>query len=244
MTIRYGIYLNIEVFKPLSEIDYKVILENYKYVFLNSFNDLYKNIIKYDNDPLIMFAHRNLLEMGFHRTQSLLSKDLDNDEKEEFKLILTLIDYGALAFDGFDSVRIFKKLYIDCKGFNLDRSINDKFSELLDSINNNDIEKHFVIVKELRTKINSIQGNLYSKTKPLADFTREQIQKIYSWLSHLFHGNAFLISIVFNQHLVRNKFYNYTLMLHSGINVCFLQNKIPHFCKNFPPGTGGEYYVN
>jgi len=25
---------------------------------------------------------------------------------------------------------------------------------------------------------------------------------------------------------------------------CFLQNKIPHFCKTFSPGTGGEYYVN
>jgi magnesium transporter len=25
-------------------------------------------------------------------------------------------------------------------------------------------------------------------------------------------------------------------------NTCFLQVKIPHFCKNFPPGIGGEFY--
>jgi len=23
---------------------------------------------------------------------------------------------------------------------------------------------------------------------------------------------------------------------------CFLQEKIPHFCKDFSPGTGGEFF--
>ena len=26
-------------------------------------------------------------------------------------------------------------------------------------------------------------------------------------------------------------------------NNCFLQVKIPHFCKTFSPGTGGEFFI-
>jgi hypothetical protein len=30
------------------------------------------------------------------------------------------------------------------------------------------------------------------------------------------------------------------LLAPVNLNICFLQEKFPHFCKNFSPGTGGE----
>ena len=158
--------------------------------------------------------------MGFKDTQVLLNKDIKDSDKDRFKLLSILVDFGALSLNNENYKEQFLKLLDEnIKVLNEDEI--KIFYALRDSSLKGDAKEHSRLLLKTRHYLGRIKSNMYIKTKPLSIFTDEQIRIIYSWLSHGLHGNVFFVNVLFtsdnysNQHKLRT----YHLLLLSGLNV-------------------------
>lgn len=224
MVLKNGILI------PRKVVEHKILFDGYEAQFLITFILLYERVFKEKDSIFTEFAIRTLAEMGFKRVQILFSKATSNEERQKFKLLLLLADYGFIAFDNRIWLGEYQKLLSAYKNL-LSQKQQNLFTRLGESILSNDSNENAVYVKRARQQISLYQNQLFKKTKILPIFNPENIESTNSGFSHILHGNILLLSNMFSpnnrnphQHILRIR---WTLLL-TGMNLLI------HISKLYP----------
>lgn len=205
---------------PLSFIEHRILFDGYEAQFLVIFLKLYEYIFDNKNTLITQFTIRTLIEMSFNRAQILFSQTITNDEKNKYKLLMLLADYGFISFENHFWLKEYEKLYSEYRHL---LSIKQQllFDSLLKSIKTKNSEENKLYVVRARKLIDSFQDQLYKKTNILPLFRPINIYAMFSSFSHILHGNILLIDNMLSskdnpkQHLLRI----YWTLLLSGVNM-------------------------
>lgn len=219
--LKQGLVFKNGIYIPLKLISHKILFDGYENQFLITFIVLYENIFKEKDNLFTEFAIRTLTELGFPRAQILFSKILTKKEKQKYKLLHILADYGFIAFNNKTWLGEFKNLYSEFKNL-LTPNQQDIFIQLLESIEKGNFDENNRLVKLARKLINSYQDELFKKTPILPIFRPINIESANSAFSHILHGNILLLENIFStkkgsshQHILRIR---WSLLL-TGMNV-------------------------
>ncbi len=218
--IQQGLVYQKGIYLPLKSVEYRILFDGYEVAFLDVFISLHERIFSEGKDNIFtQFSLRTLFEMGFPRAQMLFSKSLSESEKNKYKLLLMLADYGSMGFNNKQHVAHFQKLY-DYYGGLLTENQHKILKDLLNSIKNGDRDKHINLTQKARKLIESVQDSLFQKTPMLSIFGKRNIKAMFSGFSHILHGNIFLIlDILSSKRPNQLKLRVYWFLLLTGINV-------------------------
>lgn len=182
----------------LKSVDHRILFDGYETSFLETFIKLYVKLFKNFNETFAQFAIRTLEEMGVRRGQILFNTELDSKERNKYKLLLWLADYASISIINPKNKDTYNKLLKEYEDL-LKPKEYFFYSTLLQNLEKGDpIVKHDLI-RTARQRINSLQGNLYPKTKMLPFFKKINLIAMSSSFSHILHGNVLLLNDVLDQ---------------------------------------------
>lgn len=211
LVFKNGIY---QILKP-----HRIIFDGYEVQFLSTFNQFFEAIYTSHNNILNEFAIRTISEMGLKDSQILYSPDLTVEEKDKFKTIAMLTDYGFLALNGPNWFKEFKLLFLDQQD---SLSIKQKniYENILSSVTSRDNIEHKILIKRARKLLDSTRDMLYKKTKSSPLIRQENVDAFFSAFSHLIHGNIIFLTDLLSSNRAKNRTklrITWTLLM-TGIN--------------------------
>ena len=216
------------LYVPLTSVSHRILFEEYSLVFIKSFLSFYKNLFSNINNVFIEFSFRTLIESGIEIAQILFSNEIEKEERGEFILSLILIDYAILAPRHPSFLRDLKNLFKEESGL-LNEKEKDIFNEILESIESEDKNRLDKAVEKALRENNVLQKKLLLKTKT-ADFLNiKKIYYLYSWYSHLLHGNVFLTNNLFEEtdNPYQHKLRSHYILLFTGCSFLYqVQNQV------------------
>lgn len=213
-----GMFRKTDLYDSDSYMKCRILYEFYHIYFLETFIILFKNVSKAKDCYclLLPFTVRSLLEMGINLIDVLFSPSASSNDKSRVKLISLLPDLAVVDSDpNFHGA--YKQLY-DEENNNLGNDERNIFNEIYNDLSKGQVpsEEKIKKARECRNRIvNNIMANI--KSSPVL---KNNIKMLYSWFSHLLHGNVFLVKDVFDSpDDWRNRLY--VIMLIVGGNASF-----------------------
>lgn len=193
---KWGIYLPLQL--------HRIFYEGYIVQFLSTFINFFSAMLNGEENLFKEFAIRTIAEMGMKDSQILFSPDISENEKEKFKTIIILADYGFLSFHHPERKIEYMKLFDEQKRLlSLNQlSLFTKMSKCLDTRNYDEYKK---LIKPIRKLVDSTRNDLYKKTTTPKIFRTENIEAMFSAFSHLIHGNIILLTDVLSAKRPKNR---------------------------------------
>lgn len=179
------------VFIKLEDVKHRILFESLEIQTIDIFVNLAMSIMKNIDSSLCQFSLRTLEEISFHKLQILFSDKLPKEEKDKYKAICMLADYGFMKGYADD----YKKLFEEFRNLFSDKQIM-VLRQLHESVNLETERQD--LIKKIRKLISSIEDTLLKRTVLNPMFTQGRITAINSSFSHILHGDIFLLRDILN----------------------------------------------
>ena len=176
----------------LKDIQHRIIFDGFEIQSIDTFVELCEEVLKYTDTPLSQFALRTLIEISFDKFKILFDDKLSLEEKNKYKAICLLADYGFMTNPSHTNE--YNKLFIEFSPV-----FSTKQKKLLEDLHiaaTQGLEKQ-TLVRKTRKLIGAVQDILSKKIDILPLFNLSKIESMDSALSHILHGDFILISSLF-----------------------------------------------
>jgi uncharacterized protein (UPF0297 family) len=208
------IRLSTGIVVPTKAIEYYIVYDHYESIIVQSFIQLLKNIFEERESSFVAFSLRTLIDVGVYRINILYANEITKQDKHHVKLLASLIDF--VSTDG----TLFRKYFTEL--FEAEKThFNKKELKLLEDIlslikSRNNIELTEKVI-QARRLLSKVEKSILLKIKPLPFL--KNIRSIYSWQSHMLHGNPILLQNVFDtKNKERGKLKVLTILMITGLN--------------------------
>lgn len=180
---------------PRQYLNYKILYDHYEVSLLQAYVALAKVIITYREIAITEFAFRTLQEIGITRADILFSNDVSQENKNKFRLLITVID--LLESKNRELYENGVKLFNEKKE-DFTASQKKTISKLMRK--SFDDELPIQIIKEARKSINDFSFGFNNQIS-LSPFLsgKSHLSKLFSHWSHLLHGSVFHIKSILDK---------------------------------------------
>lgn len=202
--LRAGLVYKKGLYLPLKSVEHRIMIDAYEVQLLSVFIDLLTEFARGGEDIFKEFAIRTVAEMGLKDSQILFGTDLTEKEKDNFKTIIMLADYGFLGFNHSSRLSEYKKLLEEQKNLLSQRQLN-LFTELERYLDCKNYEEYKKQIKKVRKLVDSVRSNLYKKTTTPGILRAENVEAFFSAFSHLIHGNTILLTELLSTKMPKNR---------------------------------------
>lgn len=216
--LRQGLVRKNGIYILLNSIEHRILFDGYEAALLEAYIDIYNNLFERWEEAFAQFGLRTLHELSFEKIQILFDKDIPQDKKNKYKLLIWLVDYASISKIK-ENANSYTKLLNEYKGL-LTQEEYDFYSCLLTKLETNTPLEGYKLIKAARKKINPLQTSLSASTKSLLFIKELNILALSSSFSHILHGNVLLLKDIF-QFKRRNaqQLRIYWALMLTGINV-------------------------
>lgn len=207
--LRQGLTEYKGVIVPLKNVSHRYLYDFYDGNFIDTYIKLFQKIYEEKASCSTEFAFRTLLEMGVEESFILYDSRIDDDEKNTYTLLKTLVDYFSIEtgmralFSGW-----YKQLFEENKAkieTSLpagDYSVMTNIFSRLDGPFDEEFTKALVDGRQLCNTIKARVLNKYSQKKIFV--LTEGYKRIKSGEAHTLHGNIFLLNYRLTQQSEQN----------------------------------------
>jgi hypothetical protein len=207
------------ILKPFR--DHRILFECFHISVLEGFLVLLKDVIQFVdnyNHPILNFSLRTIHEFSFKYINTHFLSSLNPTLEEKIRFLRVMIDYLILAENISEYKKYAESLYNEEKT-KLNKKEQNKIEECL--INPTKY-------KNLVGDVSSLYNEFLKTVTPLPFISESKNKKVYSMLSHLVHGDPFVIKgIMEDKENTKGRFY--AVFLCSTINAI---NRVGDFIKN------------
>lgn len=202
--LKVGLVYKNGMYLPLRSVEHRIMIDAYEDQLLGIFIDLITEFAKGEENIFKEFAIRTVAEIGLKDSQIIFGADLTEKEKDNFKTIIMLTDYGFLGFDHPSRLLEYKKLLKEQKYLLSEKQLK-LFVELEKYLDNQNNEEYKKQIKKVRKLVDSVRSGLYKKTISPSMFRTENIDTFFSAFSHLIHGNTILLTDLLSTKRPKNR---------------------------------------
>ncbi len=220
----------IGILKPLYQ--HRILFECFHIVILDSFLTLLKNILQFSNNNtfLLDFSLRTIYEFSFKYIDTHFSPFLNSELEHRIRLLRVLIDYLILGKDN----QRWKQYTNDLYREEVNRLDEREKKMIEDCLRNFNFEK----IKRINGYTNLLYNKFLENIKPLPFLDENKLKIVYSLLSHLIHGDPFIIKgVIEDNKNKKGRFFAVFLM--STINAI---NRVGRFINNPQISLKIEYF--
>lgn len=210
------------LFVSLRNVEHRILFESYEIHALEISVQLTIEILKNVESSLVQFSLRTLLEISFEKIRIIFSSELTKKQKEKYKAIILLADYGFMS----NHSTMFYNLYKEFRN-----EFDTKQIKIIDELNVAVAKQapRQYLIKKVRTLVNNIQDDLLKLLPPITFIKADKLDALSSSLSHILHGNFTLISSLFMQKRAQSNLLRiYTIVYISIINILIsIRSNVP-----------------
>lgn len=214
---------------PQAAIDHRLLVDNYEVVFLKAIIELFKTMYAKRDDVFTEFTLRTFIEMTIDRARIVFDREMiETSKRKQFILCLMLDDYASMI-GGNKYANDFQKLYTEEEAL-LDKSLTIILEKILNASSEEVKEKHII---NLRREMKNMQSDYLNLIPLPIDFKQTKIKRLYKILSHMLHGNIFLLTNLIKEEEAKERrtFHLYASFLIGGGTLVNLVEKYLNYSQ-------------